>query len=132
MPSEPPPSGAFDCHPDIDAPLVRTKLKAREYVLLKKHMAAIRKPQEWTGAFIVRLHRELFGELFPQQSGRARTGAVTFGDRAGVEPEVVYDLLSAASAKIRSALERAREIGKDEGALIEHAFLSAAQIHAEL
>jgi Fic family protein len=95
-------------------------------------MAAIRKPQEWNGTFIVRLHRELFGELFPNQSGRARTSAVIFGDRAGVEPEVIYDSLTAVAAKIRDALERSCEIAKDESALVEHAFLSAAQTHAEL
>lgn len=95
-------------------------------------MAATRKPQEWTGAFIVRLHRELFGELFPNESGRARTGAVIFGDRAGVEPEIIYDALAAVAARIRDMLERSGEIAKDETALIEHAFLSAAQTHAEL
>lgn len=128
----PPNEGAFDFHPDHAPEELREILRAHEYVEMNKRLRARRLPDEWTGPFIVSIHRLLFGNLFPRLSGIPRQAAILFGARAGVEPENIYDCLRALSAQFRSDLAEALTLQHDLDALLDHVFHSAAVTHAEI
>jgi fido (protein-threonine AMPylation protein) len=128
----PPNEGAFDFHPDHASEELREILRAHEYVALNQNLRARRTAREWTGPFIVSIHRLLFGDLYPQLSGTPRQSAILFGARAGVEPENIYDCLRAVAEQFQSDLDQALAVQHDLDSLLEHVFRSAAVTHAEM
>lgn len=128
----PPNEGAFDFHPDHAAEELREILRAHEYIALNQQLRRRRVPAEWTGPFIVSIHRVLFGEVFPELSGIPRLGAILFGARHGVEPESIYDCLRAISDQFRTDLAKALTLARELDELLDHVFLSAALTHAEM
>ncbi len=128
---EAPSDGAFDFHPDYSPAQLRRRLQGTEFMLVSRMLRVARPPGAWTGPFVVGLHRELFGQFFPAQSGRPRTGEINFGRRAGAAPERLDGLLMQLSTELHARLQEALAI-KHEGRLLEFVFLAAARSHAEM
>lgn len=90
-----------------------------------------REPHDWTGSFLVNIHRDVFGKFFPAVAGRYRSGEANYGDKAGAAPEKIDALLQQVVLDISSHLADVRA-ETDSERRIQLAFLYAAKDHAEL
>lgn len=78
------------------------------------------------------IHREIFGETFPETAGRFRTGEANYGRRAAAQPEHIDPLMQQLELAIRTDLQRALDLPFASDEQLEHIFLSAAQHHATM
>ncbi len=90
-----------------------------------------REPHDWTGPFLVNIHRDVFGKFFPAAAGRFRLGEANYGDKAGAAPERIGALLQQLVLDVSSHLAEVRAEA-DVERRIQLAFLFAAKGHAEM
>jgi fido (protein-threonine AMPylation protein) len=94
-------------------------------------MRGRRQPHDWTGPFLVNIHRDVFGKLFPELAGRYRLDEAHFGDKAGPAPGTIDALLQRVIVEMSAHLAEVKA-EKDSAQRADLAFLYAAKDHAEL
>ncbi|HEV3155807.1 MAG TPA: Fic family protein [Candidatus Baltobacteraceae bacterium] len=113
-----------------DKPLMM--LHGREWVCSTQLLQNKRDLVDWTGVFIVGIHRELFREHFPNAAGNMRTTEVIFGGHAGESPDRIDSCLRQLPLQIRDDLKEAHRCATNQEAFVEHVFPTAAQTHADM
>ncbi len=86
---------------------------------------------EWNGPFIISIHREVFGSLFPHLAGHTRTNDSLFGSRAGPPWEHVNSLIEQLVLQIQDHLTQVRST-LDPAEQLDRIFTFAARDHAEM
>ncbi len=73
-----------------------------------------RDPDEWSISLLLRIHRDLFGSLFPEHAAKLRQVEVCLGGRSiPVPAQIQYRLIDIVK-EAQSIIEQARSIGDDE------------------
>ncbi len=125
--------GAFSFHAGLTPEQLRTEIAARDFQLVQRLLREDRRrPGLWRASFLTGLHREIFGDHFPQQSGALRLVEANYGVRAAVAPEHIPSLLQQLILDIQEALRVALKFSGFTERFFEHVFLTAATQHAEM
>jgi fido (protein-threonine AMPylation protein) len=123
--------GAYSFAPGISQEELRRNITGREFQSLQRRLRETRRPAEWRASFLCEIHRDIFGEDFPESAERFRTGEALYGARAAVPPEHVASLFQQLILEIQDDLRTATKMDMDE-AFSDHVFLSAARHHAKM
>ncbi len=126
-----PDQGAFSLVPEIEPAALRSIIHGVEFRTTRMLLRENREPVQWTGAFLMSIHREVFGRFFPGLAGRYRTGEANFGTRAAPPPEQLDSLLQRLVVEIAAHLSSVQN-ETDSAARMNAAFLFAALDHAEM
>lgn len=125
--------GAFSFHAGLTPEQLRTEIAGRDFQLVQHLLREERRrPGQWRASFLTGLHREIFGDLFPQQAGALRLVEANYGIRAAVPPEHIPSLLQQLVLDIQDALRVASKFSGFTERFFEHVFLTAATHHAEM
>jgi fido (protein-threonine AMPylation protein) len=126
-----PDEGAFSFLPRLSRDDLRNQIRGWEFLTTRYLMRARRAPADWSGPFLINIHRDVFGKHFPELAGQYRLGEAHYGDKAGPAPEKIDALLQQIVLQIQSHLAQTTA-ERDLERRAELAFLYAAQDHAEL
>jgi fido (protein-threonine AMPylation protein) len=126
-----PDEGAFSLVPGLTPEKLRSEIRGREFLVAQSLLKGRRDQTEWTGAFLMSIHREIFGKHFPGDAGLPRRSEANFGSRAGQPPGQLDDLIRQLVLNISSHLETSLAISDTEEKM-RSSFLSAARDHAEM
>jgi fido (protein-threonine AMPylation protein) len=123
--------GAFSFHEEHEPDKLRAVLRGVEFRTTKLLLRNHREPSDWNGAFLVDVHREIFGRLFPADAGRFRQTEALFGKRAGPPPAQIDGLMQQLALKLQDHLSEVRGF-PDGQTKYDLAFTHAARDHAEM
>ena len=126
-----PDEGAFSFLPGVEPGVLREKIRGWEFLTTRHLLRTRRECADWTGSFLVNIHRDVFGKFFPEYAGRYRLGEAHYGDKAGPAPEKIDGLLQQVVLRIADHLTEVKQITEPLDTL-QTAFLRAARDHAEL
>lgn len=125
--------GAYSFSPGLSVEEFRRQIGGREFQALQRRLREVRRADDWGAALLCSIHRDIFGEHFPESAGRLRMGELNFGRRAALRPEhiesALQQLVIALRHELRWAQSRKSEFDEVDA---ERLFLEIARHHAEL
>ena len=123
--------GAFSFLPGVAPEKLRQIIKGYEFRVTSAHARRVRDMEDWSGAFVVGIHRDIFSPLFPQAAGHFRRSEILFGRRTGAQPEHIISFVEQLVVTIRSHLTEVRALGNAKERIVR-AFMFAAIDHSEM
>jgi fido (protein-threonine AMPylation protein) len=123
--------GAFSFLQGVAPDKLRRRIQGYEFRVTSLRARQRRDIWQWNGPFLMTLHREVFGPLFPKLAGNFRINEANFGRRAGAAPEHLPSLLEQLVLRFRDHLleVRAMQIPEEQ---LDSIFVFAALDHAEM